>query len=567
MVVYAAADLDAVPDRSSTDPAADERSFLDAVAAVREEVQAMQRRLKRVLPPEERALFDAYVLLLGSDSLVRETVDLIRGGKWAQGALREVIRAHARRFDEMDDEYLRERGEDIRELGRRILRNLQQRGAERRQYPRRTILVGDEINATHLAEVPTSRIAGVISVRGSGSSHVAILARAMGIPAVMGTADLTPARVDGREVVADGYQGRVYVEPSAVVRREYARLAKEQHRLSKELEALREEPAETPDGWRVPLYVNTGLLADIGPSLRSGAEGIGLYRTEFPFMIREQFPGEAEQAEVYGQVLRAFAPRPVTLRTLDIGGDKPLPYFPVREDNPFLGWRGIRVTLDHPEIFLTQARAMLRAASGLDNLQVLLPMITDLSEVEESRQLLQQAYRELQEEGVAVTWPRIGVMVEVPSAVYQIGELARRVDFLSIGSNDLTQYLLAVDRNNARVAKLYNTVHPAVLRALQQVAMGARAARCPLSVCGEMAGDPGGVLLLMGMGLEALSMTAAGLPRVKWVVRSFSRRRARALWRKALTMDSATEIRAMLDQALQAQGLGALVWGGRGPLN
>jgi len=567
VVVYAAADLDAVPERRADDPEAEERSFLDAVAAVREDVQAMQRRLKRVLPAEEQALFDAYVLMLGSDSLVKETVAQIRDGKWAQGALREVIQTHARRFDEMDDEYLRERAEDIRELGRRILRNLQQRGVQRRQYPRRTILLGDEINATHLAEVPPSRLAGVVSVRGSGSSHVAILARAMGIPAVMGAADLTPSRVDGRELVADGYQGRVYVDPSAVVRREYAHLAKQQQRLSKELEALREQPAETRDGWRVPLYVNTGLLADIGPSLRSGAEGIGLYRTEFPFMIRQQFPGEDEQAEVYAQVLRAFAPRPVTLRTLDIGGDKPLSYFPVREDNPFLGWRGIRITLDHPEIFLTQARAMLRAASGLDNLQVLLPMITDPSEVVEAKGLLQQAYRELHEEGVAVSWPKIGAMVEVPSAVYQIDALARQVDFLSVGSNDLTQYLLAVDRNNARVAKLYSMVHPAVLRALQQVADGARAARCPVSVCGEMAGDPGAVLLLMGMGVDVLSMTAAGLPRVKWVVRSFTRRRARALWRRAVTMESAADIRTMLDDALRREGLGALVWGGRGPLN
>ncbi len=561
VVVYSPANLDAIPDRQISDPDAEESRFRAAVKTVLEDLRQMQRRLKRVLPAEDRALFDAYALLLGSDSMLNGTVQEIHAGNWAQGALRKVVLTHARRFDEMEDDYLRERAQDIREIGRRVLLALQKGNVEKRQYPRRTVLVGDEIGATHLAEVPASRIAGVISTRGSSSSHVAILARAMGIPAVMGASDLAVSRVDGREVVADGYQGRVYVQPSAVVRREYARLVREQNRLSAELEELRDLPAETADGHRVPLYVNTGLQADIGPSLRSGAEGIGLYRTEFPFMIREQFPGEDEQTAVYRHVLEAFAPRPVTLRTLDVGGDKALPYFPVQEDNPFLGWRGIRITLDHPEIFLTQARAMLRAASGLENLQVLLPMVTDLSEVTEAKRLLRQAYSELVEEGAEVSWPKIGAMVEVPSTVYLAHELARMVDFLSIGSNDLTQYLLAVDRNNARVAKLYDMVHPAVLRAIKQVMDAARAERRPVSVCGEMAGDAGAVILLLGMGVNILSMTAAGLPRMKWVVRSFTRRRCRALVNKALKMQDGAEIRAMLNHVLVEGGLSALTWG------
>lgn len=564
VVVYAPANLDTIPDRQVEDTKAEERRFRAAVDTVLEELRQMKRRLKRILPAEDRALFDAYALLLESDSMIHGTVQEIRAGNWAEGALRKVVMSHARRFEEMDDAYLRERAQDIREIGRRVVLALQQGSVEKRVYPRRSVLVGDEIGATHLAEVPASRIAGVISTRGSSSSHVAILARAMGIPAVMGASDLTVSRVDGREVVADGYQGRVYVQPSAVVRREYARLVREQNRLSAELEALRDQPAETPDGLRVPLYVNTGLQADIGPSLRSGAEGIGLYRTEFPFMIREQFPGEDEQTAVYRHVLEAFAPRPVTLRTLDVGGDKALPYFPVTEDNPFLGWRGIRITLDHPEIFLTQARAMLRADSGLENLQVLLPMVTDLNEVAEAQRLLRQAYDELQEEGVNVSWPRIGAMIEVPSTVYQARELAPMVDFFSIGTNDLTQYLLAVDRNNARVAKLYDMVHPAVLRAIKQTVDAAREHRRPVSVCGEMAGDAGAVILLLGMGVNVLSMTAAGLPRVKWVVRSFTRRRCRTLAAKALQMNQGVEIRAMLNRELERNGLAALTWGQRG---
>lgn len=562
VVAYPAADLAALPDRTISDIDAEIAAFETAVAAAREEVREMRERLSELLPPDDRALFDAYALLLNSDSLVQETLERIREGDWAQGALRKVVEAHARKFDEMDDEYLRERAQDIREIGRRILMQLQQGNGRPRTYPRNTVLVGEEIGATQLAEVPADRIAGVISARGTSSSHVAILARAMGIPAVMGSEDITVSRLDGREIIADGYLGRVYVQPSAAVRKEYSRLVHEESRLSEELKGLRDLPAATPDGVRIPLLVNSGLLADVTPSLDSGAEGVGLYRTEFPFMIRERFPSEEEQRDIYRQVLEAFAPRPVTLRTLDVGGDKALSYFPLTEDNPFLGWRGIRITLDHPEIFITQMRAMLSAASGLDNLLVLLPMVSDVSEVDESVQLLRQAYDELQDEGVSVGWPKVGVMVEVPSAVYQAQALATRVDFFSVGTNDLTQYLLAVDRNNARVAKLYNPLHPAVLQAVSDVVTAAHRNDRPVSVCGGMAGDPAAVVLLLGMGVDELSMTAAGLPRIKWVIRSFTRKRANALLERALEMENPHAIRAMVNRALEQEGLGSLAWSG-----
>jgi len=563
VVVCPTADLGAVPDRSTDDPDAEIRAFRTAVAAARAELKQMGKRLSRALPAEERALFDAYALLLDSDSLIQGTIDRIRTGQWAQGALRDVIQDHARKFDDMDDDYLRERAEDIREIGRRILTQLQNRANVARRYPRRTVLVGEEIAAAHLADVPLKRIAAVVTAKGSSSSHVAILARAMGIPAVMGVAEMSMSKLDGRDVIADGFMGRLYVQPTPAVRREYTRLARQDSRLSQELQSLRDLPAQTPDGVHVPLYVNTGLLADVTPSLKSGADGIGLYRTEFPFMIRDRFPGEDEQRQIYRQVLAAFSPRPVTLRTLDVGGDKALPYFPVHEDNPFLGWRGIRISLDHPDIFLTQIRAMLRASEGLENLHLLLPMISDVSELDEALRLLDQAMGELAEEGCNLTRPKVGVMIEVPSAVYQADSLAQRVDFFSVGTNDLTQYLLAVDRNNARVAKLFNTLHPAVLRALMQVVEAGHRHGRPVSVCGEMGGDPAAVLLLLGMGIDSLSMTVAGLPRVKWVIRTVSRRKARNLLRKALEMDDAHAIRAMLNRALERAGLGSLVWTGR----
>lgn len=562
VVVYAPSDLQSVPDRKTDDPVAEEAAFRVAVSAVQEDIKALGARMGALLPAADHALFDAFVLMLGSDTLVDNTVQRIRAGNWAPGALRETINEHARVFDDMEDAYLRERAGDVRDMGRRILMRLQADKPSHRDYPPHTILVGEEISAAQLAEVPAGRLAGVVSSRGSSSSHAAILARALSIPAVMGVRDLPVNRLEDRELVIDGYRGRLYVQPSGAVREEFLRLAQEEQTLTSDLQELRDLPATTPDGVRMPLYANTGLLSDITPSLNRGAEGIGLYRTEFPFMIRQRFPSEDEQRDIYRQALVAFAPLPVTLRTLDIGGDKALPYFPVTEDNPFLGWRGIRITLDHPEIFLTQLRAMLRASIGLNNLQILLPMISSVSELDEARVLIDQACRELREEGADFARPPLGVMIEVPSAVYQTEAFAKRVEFLSVGTNDLTQYLLAVDRNNERVAKLYDGLHPAVLRALMQVVDGAHRHGKPVSVCGEMAGDPAAVLLLLGMGIDSLSMSTASLPRVKWVIRSFTRELARTLLDKALEMEDPTVIRALLNAALEHAGLGGLTRAG-----
>lgn len=562
VAIYPPAELKAVPDRPSEDPHADEAALRDAFAAVRTEIQSLSARVKDVLPPEEHALFDAYALMLDGDSLLGDAIARVHAGNWAPGALRATIQEHVRRFDEMNDAYLRERGEDIRDLGRRILIHLQARTAASPDYPERAILIGEEISATQLAEVPRERLAGVACRRGSSTSHVAILARAMSIPAVMGVDDLRIGRLDGSPLIVDGYQGRVHVRPNAMVLEEFRRLAAQEARLASGLEALHDLPAETPDGVRIPLYVNTGLLADIGPSLRSGAEGVGLYRTELPFLMRDRFPGEDEQRAIYLQVLRAFAPRPVTLRTLDVGGDKALPYFPVREENPFLGWRGIRISLDHPEIFITQLRAMLRADAETRNLHVLLPMVSRISELDEALQLIRRAYQELVSEGEPVRMPPVGAMIEVPSAVYQSEAFARRVDFLSVGTNDLTQYLLAVDRNNSRVAALYDALHPAVLRALRQVVEGAHVHERPVSVCGEMAGDPTAAVLLLGMGIDSLSTSAANLPRVKWVIRSFPRARARELLERVLELEDPRAIRQRVHEALERAGLGGLVRAG-----
>jgi len=309
--------------------------------------------------------------------------------------------------------------------------------------------------------------------------------------------------------------------------------------------------------------VNTGLAAEINRALEIGCAGVGLHRTEFPFMMRDRFPGEEEQASLYREVLSAFAPLPVTLRTLDVGGDKPLPYFPTHDENPFLGWRGLRMTLDHPEIFLTQLRAMLRASVGLDNLRLMFPMVTRVEEAEQAAALVARARAELAEEGVVTAPPQVGAMVEVPAAVYQAESLARRLDFLSVGSNDLAQYLLAVDRNNSRVASLYDELHPAVLRAVNEVAEAGRRVGRPVSVCGSMAGEPAVAPLLLAMGMEGLSMSSGRLLRVKWVIRTISAADARGMLTEALACETPQQVRQLVNSALDDHGLGGLIRAGR----
>ncbi len=562
-VVYPMANLDVIPDRPAEDIDGEIAEFRAAVAAVERDMRMMSARMVDSLPAEDIALFDALIMMLRSENLVDGTIEGIRAGNWAPGALRETIIEHVNAFEAMEDPYLRERASDVRDLGRRILEHLQRTSPAQRSWTPDTILVGEEVSASQLAEVPVNYLVGVVSARGSSASHVAILARALGIPAVMGVDDLPVNRLEGQDMVIDGYQARLFVRPSRAIREEFQRLQAEEAALSEDLLDLIERPSETPDGVHVPLYANTGLLSDITPSLRCGAEGVGLYRTEVPFMIRDRFPGEEEQTRVYRQVLEAFAPAPVTVRTLDIGGDKSLPYFPVNEENPFLGWRGIRIALDHPEIFLTQLRAILRANAGLDNLQLLLPMISSVGEIDEAIGLVRRAHEELLEEGEAVVYPKIGAMIEVPSAVYQVPAMAKRVDFFSIGTNDLTQYLLAVDRNNAQVSELFDALHPAVLRAIHQVVVEAHAVDRPVSVCGEMAGDPAAVLLLLGMGVDSLSMSSASLLRVKWVLRSFNSDKVKALLEEVWALEDPAAVRALLHTSLIEAGLGGLVHAGR----
>lgn len=563
VVVYSAAQLDVVPDKTVDDTVLERQRFKTAVAAVQAELKEIDEVMQNVLPAEERAIFEALAMMLESGSLIDDTVARIQKGNWAQGALRTTVKEHTRFFREMSDSYIGDRADDIRDLGCRILHKLQSSEDSVTRYPESTILVGDEISATQLAEVPFDRLKGVISMHGSRSSHVAILAHAMDIPAVMGAADLPVSQLEGKIIAVDGYEGRVFIEPDHDLKQQFEELVREERELGEELHQLSDVAAETLDSVRVSLHVNAGLVSDISPALSNGAEGVGLYRTEIPFQIAERFPSEGEQTAIYRRLLEAFAPRPCVLRTLDIGGDKALPYFPIHEQNPFLGWRGIRVSLGHPEIFITQIRAMLKANCGLGNLRILLPMIMDVPELKMAMELILRAHSELWEEGIEVSPPSVGVMIEVPASVYLVGAFAKHIDFFSIGSNDLTQYILAVDRNNERVGKLYDSLHPAVLSAILQVIQSAFVHNRPVSVCGELAGDPVGALLLLGMGLNNLSMSPGSLLRVKKVLRSFSQEHATDVMSRALTMENGGQVREMVVAELDAVGLGGLIRAGK----
>ena len=559
VVLFPLADLSQIPNRQASNIESEVEFFNSCLNAVRKDIRDLHSKIAGHVAEGERQLFDVYLHMLDDDALGNEVVERIKQGNWAQGALAYVAHEHVRNFEIMEDEYLSERAVDIKDLCSRVLFYLQEKEPVITDYSTDTILVSEELTPAMLAEVPKDKLKGMISIKGSGNSHVAILARTMGIPTIMGAVDLPYNKLDGREIIVDGYKGEVISNPSDQLRKRYLNTIKEQDLLIAELDELKDLPCVTADNHRVNLWINTGLISDVIHSLDQGAEGIGLFRTEEPFLLHERFPSEQEQSDIYREQLRAFAPKPVTMRTLDVGGDKALPYFPIEEANPSLGWRGIRVTLDHPEIFMAQIRAMLRASIGFENLQIMLPMVSNVGEVNSAMQLLKKAHNELILEGLEVKFPPIGVMIELPAAVYQTRALAKLVDFISVGSNDLTQYLLGVDRNNPRVADLYSAFHPAVLNALQHVVSEAQKEKKSVSICGEMAGDPGAAVLLMAMGFDILSMNSATLLKVKSVIRSVSLGAAHDLLEQVMQMDDAQMIRSAVDMTLYDSGVDRLL--------
>lgn len=511
---------------------------------------------------ETAAIFDLYSHLLSDARLRRELFAEVDKGAVAEWAVKKIIEKFAEQFAALTDNYLKERAGDLRTLGQRLLFHLDDSVQGPNAWPERFILVADELSATTLAELPQDRLAGVVVRDGAANSHAAIMVRALGIPTVMG-ADIQPSVLHRRTLVVDGYRGELLVDPEPVLIQEYQRLISEEIELSRLAEDDVNLPAQLKSGERIKVMLNAGLSPEHEEKLGSRIDGIGLYRTEIPFMLQSGFPSEEEQVAQYQGMLQMFNDKPVTLRTLDVGADKQLPYMPISEENPCLGWRGIRITLDQPEIFLIQVRAMLRANAATGNLSILLPMVTSIDEVDEARRLIERAGREVEEMiGYAIPKPRIGIMLEVPSMVFMLPHLANRIDFISVGTNDLTQYILAVDRNNTRVASIYDSLHPAMLRALSMITQEAEKHGLDLRLCGEMAGDPMCVAILIGLGYRHLSMNGRSVARVKYLLRHIDFEDAQTLARRSLEAQMATEVRHQVAAFMERRGMGGLIRGG-----
>lgn len=555
--------MEQVYEASTLDTASERERLTGALEEAANEFRRYSKRYAAGAQKETAAIFDLYSHLLSDARLRRELFAEVDKGAVAEWAVKKIIEKFAEQFAALSDGYLKERAGDLRTLGQRLLFHLDDSIQGPNTWPARIILVADELSATTLAEVPQDRLAGVVVRDGAANSHAAIMVRALGIPTVMG-ADIQPSLLHGHTLIVDGYRSELLVDPEPVLLQEYQRLISEENELSRLAEDDLQRASELKSGERVKVMLNAGLSPEHEEKLGSFVDGIGLYRTEIPFMLQSGFPSEEEQVAQYQGMLQMFNSKPVTLRTLDIGADKQLPYMPISEENPCLGWRGIRITLDQPEIFLIQVRAMLRANAATGNLSILLPMVTSLEEVDEARRLIDRASREVEEMiGYAIPRPRLGVMLEVPSMVFMLPQLASRIDFISVGTNDLTQYLLAVDRNNTRVASMYDSLHPAVLRALAMIAHDAERFGIDLRLCGEMAGDPMCVTILIGLGYRHLSMNGRSVARVKYLLRRIDIEEAQELSRRSLDAQMTAEVRHQVAAFMERRGLGGLIRGGR----
>jgi len=521
-----------------------------------DEIGRLAHRVAATLPEVDASMFEAQRLMLCDPHLVERVETLVRDGASAEHALEQVITHMVEEFTQLDDAYMRERVLDIKDVGQRLLRNLL--GVSEREVKSAGpfVLVARELTLSDLTMMEQHGLRGIVLATGGVTSHASILAKSLEIPTIVGVEHVDEVVHEGDQLIVDGNAGIVYINPAADIVREYDRLGREYRAFNRELETLHDLPAETRDGHRISLKANVGLLGDLVLALHHGAEGVGLYRTEFPFMSHRDFLTEDEQLDLYRLMLERLEGRPIVIRTLDMGADKYPSYLRLpREENPFLGWRSIRISLEMPEIFTVQLRAILRA-SAFGDVRLLFPMISGLEEIRRVKELVAQAQDDLRREGHAFN-PElaIGMMVEVPSAVRLAPLLSQEVDFFSIGTNDLIQYLLAVDRNNPKVAPLYEPLHPAVLRAIADTVAAAKATGKRVTICGEMAADPACTLILIGLGLDGLSMNPFFVPAIKRLIRSVDLGRARQVAAEVLTLGTVKEVKGCLFEQMRALGI------------
>ena len=533
------------------------RFYAGREAAV-EQLNSIHQRALKSLGEEKAAIFEGHLMILEDEELEDEILDYLRSNKVnASVAASKIIDQQVEMLSEIDDEYLKERAGDIRDIGNRLIKNiLGMHIVDLGDIAEESILVAYDLTPSETAQLNLEKVLGFITDIGGRTSHTSIMARSLELPAIVGTNDVTARVNTGDYLILDAVNNRVYVNPTQVEIDELktleAKLAEEKAELAK----LKDLPAVTLDGHKVDVVANIGTIRDCEGAHRNGAEGVGLYRTEFLFMDRDQLPSEEEQFIAYKEVVEAMEGRLVVLRTMDIGGDKELPYLNLpKEMNPFLGWRAVRIALDRREILHAQLRAVLRA-SAFGKLAVMFPMIISVEEIRELKSVLETLKAELRAEGKAFDENiQVGVMVETPSAAVNAKFLAKEVDFFSIGTNDLTQYTLAVDRGNELISHLYNPMSPSVLGLIKQVIDASHAEGKWTGMCGELAGDERATLLLLGMGLDEFSMSAISVPHIKKLVRSVSYQEAKALADEALQKPTAAEIEQLIQAFLAEKSL------------
>ncbi|MFQ5692231.1 MAG: phosphoenolpyruvate--protein phosphotransferase [Nitrospinota bacterium] len=531
--------------------------FQRALEKTRAELGGTRERLARDIGEEHLYILDCHLMMLQDDMLVGVTVEGIRRDRWnAEGALEDTLERFQALFSRADDEYLRDRRNDIRQVVRYVQRKLM--GVSPPRTPQKgspVILVAHELTAADLLRLNRGHVLGFITEIGGRTSHNAIIADALGIPGVLGLPGATSLIRQGDFVVLDGGTGLVTVHPTEGTLEEAERLRRTYDDRRRALRRLRDLPCETLDGVRVTLRANIGSPEELTAVQEHRAQGVGLYRTEYLFLNRDDLPTEEEHLDVYRRVAAAVTPEPAVFRTFDLGGDVAARTLGTpREANPVLGLRAIRLALAREDVLRTQVRALLRASAD-GRIRILHPFISGLEEVRKVRAVMEEAAAELAGEGAATSrLPAMGVMVETPSAAILADVLAREVDFFTVGTNDLVQYTLAADRGNERVAHLYDPLHPAVLRLLRGIVRAGLEAGIDVSVCGEMAGDPASAVLLVGMGVRELSMSPQRVPQVKEALRGVSSVQAEAWAKEALTFSTAEEIHAWAETHLHFEG-------------
>jgi phosphotransferase system enzyme I (PtsP) len=551
-------DLNAIPKKKTRHPGHEVERFRGAVERGIEQIAVVKNRMSHLISAEESAIFDVYRLILEDPTIIHQVENHIaKEGYCAEYAVRLVFEQYLQTIAKIDDSYLRERTTDVKDAAQRLLENLA--GGDGQQYdiPDDAVLVAQDLSPADLSMLEGDKFKGIVLATGGVTSHASILAKSFEIPCVVAVNGLMEQVHQDDLLIVDGNSGGVHVNPNPEVIREYDRLERDYAELNRELGELKDLPAETTDGHRVALYANIGLLSDVAFAHLHGAQGIGLYRTEIPFLSHRDFPSEEEQYALYKRVVEGMAGNPVTIRTLDIGADKYPTYMRsvATEPNPFLGWRSIRISLEVEEIFKTQLRAILRVGD-LGRVRMLVPMISSLEEIHKVKELVSEARSELAREGTPFDRQmELGIMVEVPSAVQLAERFLREVDFLSIGTNDLIQYLLAVDRSNRKVAGLYEPLHPAVLSVLNATIEAGKRHGKRVGMCGEMAADPLCALVLLGMGLEEFSMGSLYIPVIKKALRSTSYQAAKAIAQIVLGMDTVGEIKRYLFDQIRQLGM------------